>query len=496
MPQGSRGRIGILKEKTWGERDGAGNNNCFLPFVSEGLTTNIEELLSAAQRGILDEPKSYQGERAFGGDVVVEVHPVSIGHLLRSALGVPKEATLAGTTETELDNCDAKWVGHESIVSEIDTTDKKKGDAAIKLIVPAGVATSTILATKDFDAVDMHSDTHIKFWIKTSIAMDSGDLKFVISEVVACAGNGSQKEVTITALEANTWTELTLDLETMTDYDAVISIGIKLINDKAEFILRGDDVRRVIEGNAVAAKQHEFIPMQLSTEEFHADCPLFPYTLEVFPDQGKAFRFVGGVVNTLALNFSTTDKILKATCGIITKDASLQDPIGALGLENTKPFVWENATIRIAAAGTVPATTKVNDIESFGINWDNKCIAKYALNNSPIPRKIIRTGYRETPVSFAIDFIDKTEYGYFIDGTERSFQVKFEGAVISGETVVKYTLQIDLPLVRYLTYPINMGGPGPIVCGVTGKAKYDAAGYALRATIINDKETSEYQKDV
>jgi hypothetical protein len=31
-----------------------------------------------------------------------------------------------------------------------------------------------------------------------------------------------------------------------------------------------------------------------------------------------------------------------------------------------------------------------------------------------------------------------------------------------------------------------MGGPGPIVCGVTGKAKYDASlGYPYKITLIN-----------
>ncbi|GAI72849.1 unnamed protein product, partial [marine sediment metagenome] len=110
-----------------------------------------------------------------------------------------------------------------------------------------------------------------------------------------------------------------------------------------------DDIRRVVTGpESTVAFQHVFTPMESADDEFDsANCPLFPYTLEVFPDQGKAFRFVGAVINTLALNFSTTDKILKATCGIIAKNASLQDTIGSLALEDTKPFVWENAVIKI-----------------------------------------------------------------------------------------------------------------------------------------------------
>ncbi|MBA7676881.1 hypothetical protein ES703_85126 [subsurface metagenome] len=463
----------ILKA-TWGQKVG-GANDCFLHFSSETLTEDIEELLSAAQRGILDEPKSYQGERSFGGDLVLEVHPGSIGHILRSALNVPEDPVAADTTETELDKCDAKWVGHDSIISEIDTTDKKKGDAAIKLTVPAGVAEGTILATKDFDPVVITSDTHIKFWIKSSIIMNEGDLVFVISELPACTGtNGEQKDITITALEANVWKELTLDITPMTNYDAVISIGIKLINDKVEFILRGDDVRRVVTGTAQNAKKHVFIPRQAT--DFHADCPINPYTLEVYRDQGQAFQFLGAIINTLALNFSTTDKILKTSNGIIAKNSG-DTPKTAPSFETTDPFTWEQAVISIAGSPN-------NDIDTFGINYDNLCIGKYALNNTAILRKIIRSGFRTIPVNFTIDFVDRAEYDKFIAGTEQAFQVKFVGA--ECEAGYYYTLQIDIPKFRYLTYPINMGGPGPIVCGVTGKAKYDTSlGYPFKITLIN-----------
>ena len=479
---GSRGHIGIKKETTWGQKVG-GANDCFLPFASENLTTNIEKLLSAAQRGILDAPKSYQGERAFGGDVVVEVHPVSIGHILRSALNVPAAATAAGTTETELEDCEDKWdeLVDGGVISGVDAIWFKKGTKSIKLQVTVDVAPDDILATEIVGSIDMTSDTHIKFWIKSSVNCASGDLIFRISNIAECAGEEgvTMKSVNIPELVAGVEQEVTIAITN--DYlNDVDSIGIIMHTEKGEFTLNVDDVRRVVAGTASNAKQHIFTPRQAT--DFHADCPINPYTLEVYRDQGNAFQFLGSIVNTLALNFSTTDKILKATLGIIAKNIGSVEKTG-LSLEATKPFVWENAVISIGGSPN-------NDLENFSLNWDNKCVAKYTLNNTVIPRKIIRSGFREIPVSFTIDFVNRTEYDYFILGTERAFQVKFEGAVCDDP--VKYTLQIDLPLVRYLTYPINIGGPGPIVCGVTGEAKYDAAGYALLATLINLKDTAEY----
>ncbi|GAJ10495.1 unnamed protein product, partial [marine sediment metagenome] len=80
----------------------------------------------------------------------------------------------------------------------------------------------------------------------------------------------------------------------------------------------------------------------------------------------------------------------------------------------------------------------------------------------------------------------------FLLGTERYFQVKFEGAETT-DTGYKYTLQIDMPKVRYLAYPINIGGPGRLSCAVTGKAKYSSTGgHAIEMTLINLKGTTEY----
>jgi len=473
MGQGARGHIGIKKELIWGQKE-AGDNDFFLPFVSETLIPNIEEVLSAAQKGILDEPNSYQGERAFGGDVVVEVHPASIGALLRSAINEPEEATPAGTAETEIEDCEDKW--DESVdggvISEVDASDYKKGTKSVKLRVTSGVAAGAILATEAIASNNMTASTHIKLWIKCSVATVLGDLQFLLDDTPNCAT--PLESLDIPVLTAGVWKEVTLTIATPAGLTAVISMGLKYVTDLGECIINLDVIRKITTTGATNAKQHIFIPRQAI--DFHVDCPINPYTLEVYRDQGDAFQFLGAIVNTLALNFSTTDKILKATNGIIAKNIG-DTPKTALSLETTNPFTWEQAVISIAGSPN-------NDINTFGINYDNKCVGKYALNNTAILRKIIRDGFRTIPVNFTIDFVDRTEYNKFINGAEQSFQVKFVGA--ECESGYYYTLIIDIPKLRYLTYPVNMGGPGPIVCGVTGKAKYDASlGYPYKITLIN-----------
>ncbi|GAI95210.1 unnamed protein product, partial [marine sediment metagenome] len=261
----------------------------------------------------------------------------------------------------------------------------------------------------------------------------------------------------------------------------------------AEFTIRIDDIRMVVAGEANKAFKHIFKPMQTLAEEFSGgsgNTPLWPYTLEVFRDEGtKSFQFKGCVVNTLGLSFSVTDKILKANMGIIAGDAGYVDPKTGNALETTDPYVWKDAKIYL---GGVTDNDRYNDLESFTLNWDNKCVAKYALNNTATPRKIIRTGYREIPISFTVDFTNKTEYDLFLSGEERQMRILFTGAKIKDDALqTPFSLQFDIPQLRYLAWPVGMGGPGRMSVAVTGKAKFGST-YALLVTSIDDNEHTEF----
>ncbi|GAH75610.1 unnamed protein product, partial [marine sediment metagenome] len=269
-------------------------------------------------------------------------------------------------------------------------SDFKKGTKSVKLQVTGAVGVDEILATESVGPIEnggisMVADNRIKLWIKCSEACPTeGDLVLMISEVAGCGGVEGEtlKSINLPPLNADVWTECAIDLTEMTTFDAVISIGIKMHTDLGECVIHIDDVRRQIVTNASDSKQHIFIPRQAT--DFDPDCPLNSYSLEIYKDQDKSFEFLGAIVNTLALNFSTTDKILKATCGIIAKNGSLITKTGPPPtLETTAPFVWENAVIWIGGTGD---SNKNYDLESFGITYDNVCSAKYTLNNDNVPR--------------------------------------------------------------------------------------------------------------
>lgn len=86
MKYGSLAHVGIGKEATWGTPAAAQD---YLKFSSEGLTEEIEQVMSEAQLGIVDEAPSYDGMRTVSGDVSFDVYPNVVGHLLRAAFGIP-----------------------------------------------------------------------------------------------------------------------------------------------------------------------------------------------------------------------------------------------------------------------------------------------------------------------------------------------------------------------------------------------------------------------
>ena len=466
--QAERGHVAYKKETTWGTV--AEPATKVWTMTNEGIIQNIEEILSKASRGILDEPHSYQGLKTFGGPVGVEVHPDNFGDILRSAIWAPASDWAAESINV-LDDCETNWVSHVECISVLDTVDYKVGSKSVKIYVPADVADGTIIATRAVTLVDMTADDEIVLWMKSSIDLAASDLKFVIDEEAACASPDESIAID-TGLTAGVWTRVTITLPDMSAENAVISIGIEMDVNKGEFILHLDDIRRVDTAGAAAATAHDhvFTPSQ---EDFaDADtvkrCPLYPYTIEVHKDQAadEAFQFTGAIVNTLNIKFGTEDKIVNAVAGILAQNVNRITKT-ANAFPTTNPYVWAQAVISFGAGYVTN-----NYLENVEINIDNKIIGVPSLNNSYVIRKFYRSAPRTVNINFVTDFVDQTEYDIFVAGTEQKMRIIFTGAAIVGDLTFFNTFTLYFPKFRYITYPITNPGKGRLTVAVTGKAKY------------------------
>ncbi|WP_035430862.1 phage tail tube protein [Bacillus sp. UNC322MFChir4.1] len=91
MPYGSLSHIGLGKETAWGTPVAATD---YIRFASEGITEEIEQVISENITGVFDEGATYEGAHNISGDISFDVYPNMLGHMLRSAFGAPTTTTV------------------------------------------------------------------------------------------------------------------------------------------------------------------------------------------------------------------------------------------------------------------------------------------------------------------------------------------------------------------------------------------------------------------
>lgn len=143
-------------------------------------------------------------------------------------------------------NCETSF--DEQVIANVtqstDGTNKKKGTYASKIAVASGFTTG-VVASKAITSTNFSLATQIKFWIRSSVGVSSGDLKFLLDNTANCAS--PTETLTVGALSANTWSEQTLTLSTPANCTAIISIGVQVDVDKGAQDIWIDDVRIVSE---------------------------------------------------------------------------------------------------------------------------------------------------------------------------------------------------------------------------------------------------------
>lgn len=222
--------------------------------------------------------------------------------------------------------------------------------------------------------------------------------------------------------------------------------------------------------------QHVFTPVQ---SNFSNICALPPYTFEVHRDFEQAFQYAGAVVNDLTFSFGTDTKIMQGTAAVIAKSLALIAET-VPNFEVTNPFLWHQATVNIGGVET-------DDLQTLEFGVNNSLEGRATLNNTKEISRVARNGKRTFPVNFTFDLKDLAEYNRFRSQNEVAVTVDLVGANISGTH--NFQLKIEIPKLRYTSFPINVGGAEAITAQVNGVAKYDSAlAHAVKITLVNTKQ--------
>jgi hypothetical protein len=86
MAYGQDGHIGVSFQESFGTAYATASVD-YMPFISESLTENIEDLISESLSSRIEEPDPYEGMHGVEGDIALEVHPHNIGKFLKAWAG-------------------------------------------------------------------------------------------------------------------------------------------------------------------------------------------------------------------------------------------------------------------------------------------------------------------------------------------------------------------------------------------------------------------------
>jgi len=144
-------------------------------------------------------------------------------------------------TVKELHNCNTAF--DESVDSDFtitaNTEDYKTGSASNKIVIAAG-ASAGDTASDTITSVNIEKYDYIEFWIKSTVATSSGNLKIHLVDA-----GGIEESLDVPALTADTWKYCRVALSNPEDNTAITQIRFEYDSDLGACVVYLDDIKAV-----------------------------------------------------------------------------------------------------------------------------------------------------------------------------------------------------------------------------------------------------------
>ncbi|MBT9144593.1 MAG: hypothetical protein DDT42_00435 [candidate division WS2 bacterium] len=144
--------------------------------------------------------------------------------------------------ETVVCPAEINWVARPNVTSALDAVDRRVGANSVMLSVAAAFTTG-IIATRDFAAMNLSAFRFVRLWIRSSVARAAGNLRLLLDNTAA--GASPEETLSIPALSAGVWTQITLTLANPSLLTAIISVGIDATVSPGACIIHLDNIRAV-----------------------------------------------------------------------------------------------------------------------------------------------------------------------------------------------------------------------------------------------------------
>lgn len=238
---------------------------------------------------------------------------------------------------------------------------------------------------------------------------------------------------------------------------------------------------------------HLFTPRQSAHDERTF---LEPYTVMVYKDTGSAFFNQGAVFTRLEFNLQA-GALLNATVGLMARSVNRAERIAkveSLVSSGGRPWIWDMASVQVASGGVGEAFLAADtNFEQFQLSIEIPQEGVVLMDGNKNFAEFQPNDFRRVNISGTISFRNQEAYNAFIAFESRYTRITMtnqNSAVILGNSdpgsVQHYTLQFDIPKMKFLTWSTPIGGPNRLTTSFTAKAEFsDDDGFMITATLIN-----------
>lgn len=154
---------------------------------------------------------------------------------ITATLAIEEIGLFDNSTLLVVEDCEDAWdeLVDGDVTSTADAAVHKVGTKSAKLVVAAGCAAGDILAT-EVVAKDLTTYEYVNMWIRSTVALASGDLQLLLDDTASCASPLETIDIPAVATP-DTWTLVQCDLADASLLGSIISVGIKMAVDKGAF---------------------------------------------------------------------------------------------------------------------------------------------------------------------------------------------------------------------------------------------------------------------
>jgi hypothetical protein len=228
----------------------------------------------------------------------------------------------------------------------------------------------------------------------------------------------------------------------------------------------------------VSMYSHNMVPLSNDWEDERA--ALQPMTIEVYRDTGSAYQYFDMMCNQLTFEISQ-GAIYKCTAGMIGAQFAWMAKTTP-SYETGSYYTWD--TVSVSLAGSA-----VSDIAELSITLNNNLEGKAYLDGNKYHSRILRREYRTIELSGTMLLVGDAEARVYRARTGQRLVV----SATDPTTVMldHNRLEIDIPQMRYTSFPANIAGPQLVEISFDAKGGYDStSSYAVQFTLTNT--TAEY----